>query len=51
MARLVEATKHAYTKCNLEELIIPEMVTASIGANAKALGVAILSVYSAFVPD
>ena len=48
---LVDRTQKAFSGLDLEGLIIPQIVAGSIGANARALGGAILPLYSAFAPD
>ena len=48
---LVDRTKEAHLNLDLEGLIVPQIVPGSIGANARALGGALLPLYSSFAPD
>lgn len=51
LGHLIERVEKAYADLNSEGLIKPEIIPGSIGANARALGGAILPLYSAFAPD
>lgn len=49
--RLIDAVKQALGEMDMEGLVHPQLVSGSIGNEARALGGAILPLYSNFAPD
>ncbi|MGB2516805.1 MAG: hypothetical protein ACPIA3_03005, partial [Pseudomonadales bacterium] len=48
---LVSAIKEACNEANWEGLFMPEIISGNIGFEARALGGALLPIYSNFAPD